>query len=160
MLMYRCSGTQYTFDRPITRHELLRVAEEAIAADYARGEAFTDPKQVMQFFALRLAGLPNERFDVAFLDSRLRLIAVETLFNGTIDGCEIHPRVVVTRALTLNAAALVLAHQHPSGDATPSAADRAITARLREALALVDVRVLDHIVVGATPVSMAAMGLM
>jgi DNA repair protein RadC len=93
------------------------------------------------------------------LDSRHRILAFETLFRGTIDGASVHPREVVKAALHHGAAACILAHDHPSGDSSPSEADKRITARLREALALVDVRVLDHIIVGETCTSMAELGL-
>ena len=94
-----------------------------------------------------------------FLDTRHRLIEYVELFQGTIDGAEVHPREVVRQALRCNAAAVIVAHNHPSGTADPSAADRAVTARLKQALALVDVRLLDHIVVGAEEArSMAAAG--
>ena len=88
------------------------------------------------------------QFGVLFLDNRHRVLAFEELFRGTIDGASVHPREVVRRALQLNAAAVILSHNHPSGVAEPSQADRQITARLREALDLVGIRVLDHLVVG------------
>ena len=94
------------------------------------------------------AGGANEVFAAVFLDNRHRVIAFEELFHGTVDGASVHPRVVARRALVHNAAALIACHNHPSGVAEPSRADRAITARLRDALALVDVRLLDHFVVG------------
>ena len=95
------------------------------------------------------------------LDTRHRLIEYAELFQGTIDGTEVHPREVVRRALRCNAAAVIVAHNHPSGSTEPSAADRAVTARLKQALALVDVRVLDHIVVAGTmTTSMAAGGVL
>ncbi|MFZ2207243.1 MAG: DNA repair protein RadC, partial [Porticoccaceae bacterium] len=103
----------------------------------------------------------REIFVVLFLDTRHRLIATEDLFQGTIDGASVHPREVVRRALFHNAAAVIVGHNHPSGVAEPSADDRRITARLREALALVDVRLLDHFVVGAGQVvSLAERGLL
>ncbi|MCK7592535.1 RadC family protein [Pseudomarimonas salicorniae] len=124
-----------------------------------RGEALTDPGSASRLFVARLRPLGNEAFAVAFLDSRHRLIAFEVLFQGTIDGAEVHPRVVVQRCLERNAAAVLVGHNHPSGVAEPSAADRHLTLRLRDALALVDVRLLDHLVVGdGPPVSMAARG--
>ena len=101
----------------------------------------------------------REHFEVAFLDSRHRLIAVERMFSGSVDGAQVHPRVVVQRALALNAAAAMVAHNHPSGYAEPSAADRAVTTQLKSALAMVEVRLLDHFVVTADrAVSMAARG--
>ncbi len=95
-----------------------------------------------------------------FLDNQHRLIAFEELFFGTIDSASIYPREVLKAALKVNAAALIFAHNHPSGDATPSQADKQITQRLKEALALVDIRVLDHIVVGDSAISFAERGLL
>ena len=94
-----------------------------------------------------------------FLDTRHRAIAFEEMFRGTVDGAEVHPREVVRRALVHNAAALIVGHNHPSGNPEASAADRAVTVRLKQALALVEVRVLDHFIVGdGAPVSLAARG--
>lgn len=124
-----------------------------------RGDALSDPHSAAQLFVSRLRPLAHEAFAAAFLDTRHRLLAFEVLFQGTIDGAEVHPRVVVQRCLERNAAALLVGHNHPSGVAEPSAADRHLTLRLRDALALVDVRLLDHLVVGdGPPVSMAARG--
>ena len=100
-------------------------------------------------------------FGAIFLDNRHRVIGLEELFRGTIDGTSVHPRVVVQRALELNAAATIVFHNHPSGEPEPSQADRSLTRRLQEALALVDVRVLDHVVVGSQgTVSFAERGLL
>ena len=99
-------------------------------------------------------------FAVLFLDSRHRALGFEELFRGSIDGAEVHPRILVQRALAVGAAAVIVGHNHPSGNPEPSAADRAVTARLKQALALVDVRLLDHFVIGdGPPLSMAARGL-
>jgi DNA repair protein RadC len=106
-----------------------------------------------------LRGRPQEVFAALFLDARHRALAFEELFQGTIDGAEVHPREVVRRALAHNAAAVIVGHNHPSGNPEPSAADRAVTARLKHALALVDLRLLDHFVIGdGLPTSMAARG--
>src|SRR3546814_9742214 len=111
------------------------------------------------FRSQRLRGHPSEFFAALFLDTRHRALAFEELFRGTVDGAEVHPREVVRRALAHNAAALIVGHNHPSGSAEPSAADRAVTARLKQSLALVDVRLLDHFVIGdGAPVSLAARG--
>jgi DNA repair protein RadC len=91
----------------------------------------------------------NERFGVLFLDGRQRVITAEVMFTGTIDGAVVYPRVVVKRAVELNAASVILTHQHPSGVAEPSEADRSITQKLARALALVEIRLLDHVVLGA-----------
>ena len=117
------------------------------------------PDESKNYVKLQLAARPYEVFACLFLDSRHRVIAFKELFRGTIDGCSVHPREVVKTALAHNAAAVILAHNHPSGNAEPSQADRRITDRLRDALALVDVRVLDHLVVGKEVVSFAERGL-
>lgn len=121
--------------------------------------ALSDPSIAGKLFQMRLGAHEREIFSVAFLDTRHRLIAFEDLHAGTVDGCEVHPRVVVQRALTHNAVAIILGHVHPSGNLEPSAADRALTARLKSAVNLVDIRLLDHFVVGTTGyTSMAACG--
>jgi DNA repair protein RadC len=145
----------YQFNRPVTREELLCVAEQATAEYCVEREVFTDPGVAKRFFATRLHGRLNEVFAVVFLDTKHRFIAYEELFNGSISGCEVHPRVVLQRALANNAAAVMFGHNHPSGDPSPSPSDRAITRRLIEALAYIDVRVLDHIIIGDAQLSMA-----
>ena len=118
-----------------------------------------DPAAAGRYFAQRLRGLAHEVFAALFLDTRHRSLGFEELFRGGIDGAEVHPREVARRALAINATALIVGHNHPSGCAEPSAADRAVTQRLKQALALVDVRLLDHFVVGdGPPQSMAARG--
>jgi DNA repair protein RadC len=118
-----------------------------------------EPETCGTFFRLRLGGELREHFEVAFLDSQHRLIAVERLFSGSLDGAEIHPRIIVQRALALNAAGILVAHNHPSGNTEPSAADKAVTAQLKAALRMVEVRLLDHFVVtNSQAVSMAARG--
>ena len=119
-----------------------------LEARLRRDGALTSPDLTRRYLESRLHGRRNEVFVAVFLDSHHRPIAYEELFNGTVDGATVHPRVVVRRALMHNAAALVVGHGHPSGIAEPSFADRAITKRLAEALALVDVRLIDHFVVG------------
>jgi DNA repair protein RadC len=121
--------------------------------DMRREPVLTNPRAVRDYLRLHYAGQEREVFGVMFLDNRHRLIAVEEMFLGTVDGASVHPREVVKRALKLNAAAVILAHNHPSGVAEPSQADELITARLRDALSLVDIRVLDHLVVGGTTVT-------
>ncbi len=137
--------------------EIIEAARAVAGQRMQRGESFTDPQASGRFFQDKLAGLEREVFAAAFLDTRHRLIEYVELFQGTIDGAEVHPREVVKRALRCNAAAVILAHNHPSGTVEPSAADRAVTARLKQALALVDVRLLDHVIVGGQETrSMAA----
>lgn len=127
---------------------VVEMAKRHLGETLVRGEALTSPDTTRAYLHARLRDRPHEVFGCIFLDTRHRVIAFEELFRGTIDGASVHPREVMRRALEHNAAAVILAHNHPSGVAEPSAADRAITRRLRDALALVDVRVLDHLVVG------------
>ncbi|HHR4013930.1 TPA: RadC family protein [Salmonella enterica] len=112
------------------------------------GAAFTSSSSVRDWLRLQLATLDREAFTVLWLDNQHRLIAHDTLFLGTINSITVHPREVVKSGLKHNAAAAVLAHNHPSGEAEPSHADRQITARLKQALELVDIRLMDHLVVG------------
>lgn len=119
------------------------------------------PRATREFLIARLRDRPYEVFCCLHLDNRHRLIAFDELFRGTIDGASVHPREVVKQALARNAAAVILAHNHPSGVAEPSQADELITRRLKESLALVDIRVLDHVIVGdGTCTSLAEKGLM
>ncbi len=137
----------------------LELCGRYLAAGLERGEALADPGAAGRYFAQRLRGQPIEVFAVLFLDTRHRALAFEELFRGTIDGAEVHPREVVRRALAHNAAAVIVGHNHPSGNPEPSAADRAVTAQLKQSLALVDVRLLDHFVIGdGPPASLAARG--
>ena len=146
--------------RVATGDAILEAARSVVDQRMQRGDSFGDPKASSAFFQAKLAGLEREVFAAVMLDTRHRMIEYVELFHGTIDGAEVHPREVVRRALRCNAAAMIVAHNHPSGSTEPSAADRAVTARLKQALALVDVRLLDHIVVGGTKTtSLASMGL-
>ncbi len=113
-----------------------------------RGQALTSPEDTRAYLTARLRDQPREIFCCLFLDTRHRVLAFEELFHGTLDGAAVYPREVVKQALAHNAAAVILAHNHPSGVAEPSQADEALTQRLKDALALVDIRVLDHLVVG------------
>lgn len=137
------------------------LAQRYLASTLARPEAVRDPASVADFFALNLRDRPQEVFAAAFLDNQHRILAFEDLFYGTIDGASVHPREVVRRALHHRAAAIIVAHNHPSGSNEPSHADLAVTRRLRDALALIDVRLLDHFIVGdGRPLSLAARGLL
>ena len=125
-----------------------------------RGPALTDPADAGNFLQACLRDLGHELFVCLFLDNRHRVICYEPLFRGTIDGATVHPREVVRQALACDAAAVILAHNHPSGVAEPSDADCRITRRLADALSLVDIRVLDHLIVGdGDCVSLAQRGL-
>lgn len=128
---------------------------------FSDGPVLTSPDTARDYLRLKLVPEPNEVFVAVFLTAKHQVIACETLFRGTIDGAEVHPRVVVQRALALNASALIVSHQHPSGESSPSPADRTITARLKQALSLVDVRLLDHYIIGrGVPYSFASHGLL
>ena len=149
---------------PAKRAELLAVMEiarRAIAQPLRTSPVFESPQQVKDYLALQLGGLPHEVFAVLFLDHQHRLLRLEEMFRGTLAQTSVYPREVVRRAIDLNAGAVILAHNHPSGLAEPSRADEYLTQTLKSALALVDVRVLDHLVVGqGQVVSMAERGLM
>jgi len=139
----------------------LELGRRYLASTLKRDSVLNSPEHTRAFLKARLRPYNREVFACLFLDNRHRVISFDELFEGTIDGASVHPREVVKRALHHNAAAVILAHNHPSGVAEPSHADRAITVRLRDALALVDVRVLDHFVVGdAEVVSFAERGLL
>ncbi len=138
----------------------LELGHRHLASQLERGDVLADPAAAGRYFAQRLRGQPREVFAALYLDARHRALGFEELFQGSIDGAEVHPRILVERALARGASAVIVGHNHPSGNPEPSAADRAVTVRLKQALALVDVRLLDHFVVGdGAPVSMAARGL-
>ena len=149
---------------PAKQAELLAVAElarRAIGQQLREREAFHSPGAVRQYLQLHLAHKTHEVFAVLFLDSQNRLQALEELFRGTLTQTSVYPREVVLRALHHQSAAVVLAHNHPSGSVQPSRADEALTHNLKASLALVDVRVLDHIIVGhGQTLSMAEQGLL
>ncbi len=134
------------------RYATLQAALELARRHYLEvmrsGPALLNPQATRDYLRVRLRDLPHEVFCCLYLDNRHRVIAFEELFRGTLDGASVHPREVVKHALAHNAAALILAHNHPSGVAEPSQADELITRRLKEALNLVEIRVLDHLIVG------------
>lgn len=137
----------------------LELGRRHLASDLVRSDVMSSPETTRRYLSARLRSLRYESFVVLFLDSQHRLISCEELFRGTLDSCSVHPRIVVERALQMNAAAVILAHNHPSGVAEPSGADRHLTERLRQALDLIDVRVLDHLVIGeGQPASFAERG--
>ncbi len=149
---------------PAKRAELaavLELARRALLQQMVERPVFDSPNRVKDYLALQMRHLGHEVFAVLFVDSQHRLLAFEILFRGSLTQTSVHPREIVKRALALNAAAVVLAHNHPSGVAEPSRADEFLTQSLRASLALVDVRVLDHLVVGGTSVlSFAERGLL
>lgn len=128
---------------------------------FKAGPILDRPQAVKDYLRLKLVAEPNEVFAIVFMNTQHRVLVYEPMFKGTLDSSAVYPRVVVQRALELNAGAVILSHQHPSGCTEPSRADRALTDRLKAALALIDVRVLDHIIVGqGTPYSFAESGLL
>lgn len=149
---------------PAKRAELqavLELAKRAMAEQLRQRPLFESPQAVMQFLQLHLAHKPHEVFAVMFLDTQNQLIAIEEMFRGTINQASVYPREVLVRALFHHASAVVLAHNHPSGKAEPSRADEQLTQTLKSALALVDIRVLDHIIVArGAATSMAESGLL
>jgi DNA repair protein RadC len=174
LLEFRSLRGLFTADRPafcsvrglgLARYALLQAALELSRRHYAEqmrsGPPLANPRATREFLRTQLRDREHEVFCCLFLDNRHRVICFDEVFRGTIDGASVHPREIVKLALARNAAAVILAHNHPSGVAEPSQADELITQRLRDALALVDIRVLDHVVVGdGSCVSFAERGLL
>lgn len=145
--------------RPASGEEIISAARTALARRVRRGTAMSSPQSARDFLSMKIGALDHEVFCALFLDTRHRLIEYRALFRGTIDGATVYPREVLREALSLGAAAVIFAHNHPSGVAEPSEADRSITTKLTKALALVDIRVLDHLVIaGDAMVSLAERG--
>ena len=132
----------------VTLRAAVEMGHRHLSRTVKRGAMLGSPEDTRRYVSTRLRGFPYEVFACLFLDNRHRVIAFEEMFRGTIDGASVHPREVIKRCLEHNAAALIVAHNHPSGVAEPSHADRIVTRRLAEAGALVELRLLDHIVVG------------
>jgi DNA repair protein RadC len=150
-------ATNITSNQEATIQEAIGILQSNLKHSSAMDSSDT----VKRFCMLKISGKKDEHFSCLFLDNQHRLLSFETLFKGTIDGAAVYPRVVLRRSLELNAAAVIFTHNHPSGLPEPSQADIAITKRLREALQLIDIRVLDHIVVGTEGVvSMAERGML
>lgn len=144
-----------------TAAQVLAGARKAADSLALPGQQFSSPQVVKDFLVAKLAGIEHEVFGVIFTDSQHRLIAYKEMFSGTIDAASVYPREIVKTALRLNASALIFTHNHPSGIASPSEADKRLTARLKEALSLIDTRVLDHIIVaGSSTLSFAEHGLL
>ena len=140
--------------------EIVSTAATILLDELTGREALTSPTDVAQFLQMALAQEKNEVFAAIFLNNKHQVLSFQPLFNGTIDGAAVYPRVVVQQALACNAAAVIFAHNHPSGCCEPSRADQQITKRLSDALALIDVRVLDHFVVSRSEwVSLAERGM-
>ena len=149
---------------PAKRAEIaavLEIARRSLLQELTQRPVFDSPESVKTFLRLKLAALTHEVFAVLFLDSQLRLVAMEEMFQGSLNSTAVYPREVVKRGLHYGAASVILAHNHPSGVAEPSRADETLTRRLIEALALVEIRVMDHLIVGnGSVVSLAERGLM
>src|ERR1700690_320244 len=142
-------------------HAAAEIAPRQLSGTLRAGPSLSSPRAPRDFLSARLRDLEHEVFCCLFLDKRHRLIQFEEMFRGTIDGASVHPREIVKLALQRNSAAIIIAHNHPSGVAEPSQADELITQRVKEALALVDIRLLDHIIVGdGHCVSLAERGLL
>jgi len=151
----------YVLSRTVDDQDILAAAKEILARRFRRGTQLTSPQQSKDYLISQIAHLEHEVFLILFLDNKHKIIASESMFRGTIDGASVHPRECVKRALELNAAAVILSHNHPSGETCPSQSDKSITKRLIEAMSLVDIRVLDHIIVaGINTYSFAEHGLM
>lgn len=140
--------------------QVLEMAAEIIETKYLRGDSINNPTAVKEFLQYKLANYEREVFAVLLLDSQNNLIEYKELFFGTINSASVHPREVLKIALQHNAAAVMFAHNHPSGDPEPSNADKQITQKLKSVLEVIDIRVLDHIVVGKDCVSFAEQGLL
>ena len=145
--------------QPASRDTILAAARRLSSCQLRRGAAITSPLAAREAIGLKLAGLEHESFACLFLDGRHQVLAWRELFHGSVNRATVHPREIVKEALPLNAAAVILAHNHPSGASHPSGADIRLTRHIRQALALIDVRLLDHIIVTPTQaVSMAERG--
>ena len=137
---------------------VLEMARRHLSEELQQRDVVRDPDAARRYLAMKLRDRDREVFAALFLDSQHRVLAYEELAQGTIDGAAVYPREVVKRALALGAAAVIFAHNHPSGVAEPSSADRVLTEKLKSALALMDIRVLDHLVVGETTVAFSEQG--
>lgn len=142
-------------------HAAVELSSRQFGEELSRGTALTNPEATSQYLRAQLSDRQREVFACILLDTKHRVLHYEELFYGTLDAAQVHPREVVKLALSRNAAAMIIAHNHPSGVAEPSRSDEAITERLKEALALVDIRLLDHLIIGGThSTSLAARGLL
>ena len=152
MILIRQPDGTYSAPRsraPITEADILAAAEDILRRRLERQGTLRTPRDAAEFLRVRLGTLKHEEFHVVWLDQRHRILSIERLFTGTLDGTAVHPREVVRRALDVNAAAAILAHNHPSAVCEPSSADLLITQELTAAFKLIGVRVIDHLVVGA-----------
>lgn len=158
--MHKTKTQLYPSNHLMTDHQILERASEIIAAKFIDGDEFTDAKTTKEYLTFKLAHYEHEVFAVMLLNSQHQLIEYKEMFHGTIDSASVYPREMIKAVLSVNANAVIFAHNHPSGSPAPSEADKRITTRLVNALALIDVRVLDHVVVGKTAISFAEEGLL
>ncbi|AKC77547.1 RadC family protein [Xanthomonas arboricola] len=157
--MKRTQDRAVQYQLQMDEEGILLAAANILEQRLQRQGRIHSPEQAGSYLVARCAHLPHEVFGVVFLDTQHQVLNTEHLFSGTIDGCDVHPRVVAKRALELSAAAVILFHNHPSGNPEPSEADRKVTERLKQALSLLDIRVLDHLVIGGLQhVSLASRG--
>jgi len=148
MSIHKRRDGRYTVPVPMTKDEIYDALAELITSELIREGELVSAVDCKRYLTLKLARREREIFAVIYMDSQHRIISYEEPFKGTIDSASIYPREVAKRALQLNAGAVIFSHNHPSGSTTPSQADHQITARLRDALALIGVRVLDHVIIG------------
>ena len=152
-------STDYVTTTPMTALQVFEKAAELLEHQYKREQSFTNPEHTKRYLSMKLGHQEREVFAVLFLDNQNQLISYQELFYGTVDSASVYPREVAKAALYANAAAVIFAHNHPSGIAEPSGSDKRITTKLVDALNLLDIRVLDHVVVGSPCVSFAERGL-
>lgn len=160
-LFIRDKRGNYDFTRKVTEEDILALAQNIVRSRIRRGDALLSPKKARRFLSLHLGTLEHEEFYCIFIDNKHRVICYERLFRGTLNHAAVYPREVAKRALHHNAAGVIFVHNHPSGIAEPSQADRNLTAQLKNALSLIEVRTLDHFVIGGnTLVSFAERGML
>jgi len=140
----------YTISRAVNQNDILSAAREILNRRFKRGTPISNAKASSEYLISQLSHLEHEVFMLIFLDNSHHIIRSEIMFRGTIDGASVYPRECVKRALALNSAAIIMSHNHPSGNNTPSLADKEITKRISSAMDTVDIRVLDHIIVAGT----------
>lgn len=159
--LIRETSGQYCVKGDLTEQDIVQAAQAILSQKFAQGDVLHNAKMAHQFFTTQLAALEYEVFCVAFLTTQHQVIACEQMFRGTLSFANVYPREVVKRALALNAASVILAHNHPSGSTNISESDKMTTDALAKALNLVDVQLVDHLVIGGTRVSsFSEMGLL
>ncbi|MCF7500811.1 DNA repair protein RadC [Pseudoalteromonas sp. L1] len=158
--MPNVQSRKYITEHPMTAEQVLEKAAEVLHKKYLVGKALTSSQSTKDFLQFKLGQYEREVFAILILNSQHKLIEYKELFFGTINSASVYPREVVKEVLHLNGAAVIFAHNHPSGESEPSQSDVKLTNRLKESLALIDVQVLDHIVVGSNASSFAERGLL